>query len=77
LAEKRIRNKTTGKYYKIRERNSKYGQKGEIMGLWHNDGDHPVKKKRLPPRDKEGRFREDGRGAKKEKKGFFRRLFGL
>ncbi len=74
MAEKRIRNKSTGKYYKIRERSSRYGRKGEIMGLWRPEKDG--KKIRTPPRDEDGRFREDGRKHRK-KKGFFRRLFGL
>ncbi|WP_337860586.1 hypothetical protein [Ferroplasma sp.] len=33
---KRIRNPVTGKYYAIRERNTVYGKKGEIKGLWKN-----------------------------------------
>jgi len=32
---KRIFNPVTGKYYKIRERSSKYGEPGEIKGLWN------------------------------------------
>lgn len=34
MATKRIHNPTTGKYYKIRERTSKYGKPGQIKGLW-------------------------------------------
>jgi len=70
MAEKRIRNKSTGKYYKIRERNSRYGRKGEIMGLWHGE-----KGKRPPPRDDKGRFKKKEKRTT-ERKGFFRWLFG-
>ena len=31
---KRILNPVTGKYYKLRERSSKYGETGQIKGLW-------------------------------------------
>lgn len=75
MAEKRIRNESTGKYYKIRERSSRYGRKGEIMGLWHNDSGKGGKRKKLPPRDESGKFRRRDRDHK-ERKGFFRRLFG-
>ena len=34
MAKKRIHNPKTRKYYKIREKKSKYGRKGQIMGLW-------------------------------------------
>jgi len=34
MAKKRIHNPKTHKYYKIREKNTKYGRKGQIMGLW-------------------------------------------
>ena len=54
MAEKRIRNATTGKYYKIRERNTEYGDKGEIMGLWKATDGTP--KENIPPRDDGGRF---------------------
>ncbi len=30
----RIYNPVTGKYYDVRQRSSKYGQKGQITGLW-------------------------------------------
>ncbi|MDG6249754.1 hypothetical protein [Methanocalculus sp.] len=33
-AKKRIYNPVTGKYYEVRQRSSKYGQKGQITGLW-------------------------------------------
>lgn len=75
MAEKRIRNPSTGKYYKIRERSSRYGQKGEIMGLWHQDAERTSKGRKMPPRDDKGRFRKDKRKEPK-KKGFFSRLFG-
>ena len=32
--KRRIYNPVTGKYYEIRERSSKYGKKGQIVGLW-------------------------------------------
>jgi hypothetical protein len=54
MAEKRIRNATTKKYYKIRERNTQYGDKGEIKGLWKAKDGTP--KEFFPPRDEEGRF---------------------
>jgi hypothetical protein len=34
MAEKRIHNPKTGSYYKIRERTTKKGKKGQIMGRW-------------------------------------------
>lgn len=34
MAAKRILNPVTGKYYKIRERNTSNGSKGQILGLW-------------------------------------------
>jgi hypothetical protein len=73
MAQKRIRNSSTGKYYKIRERTSLYGKKGEIMGLWHPDDDR--KKKKTPPRDEKGRFKKVKKKEEK-KKSFFARLFG-
>jgi hypothetical protein len=33
--KKRIYNPLTGKYYELRQRNTEYGKKGEIRGLWH------------------------------------------
>lgn len=73
MAEKRIRNKSTGKYYKIRERSSLYGTKGQIMGLWHPDEDK--KRQKIPPRDDKGRFKK-AKKKEEKKKGFFARLFG-
>jgi len=35
VAEKRIYNPKTGKYYKIRQRTTSKGKKGQIMGEWH------------------------------------------
>ena len=35
-AKKRIHNTKNHKYYEIRQRNTKYGDKGEIKKLWHN-----------------------------------------
>ena len=35
MASKRILNHSTGKYYKIRQRNTENGTKGQILGLWH------------------------------------------
>ncbi|WP_220681365.1 hypothetical protein [Methanofollis formosanus] len=32
--KKRIYNPVTGKYYAIRERSSRYGEAGQIKGLW-------------------------------------------
>ena len=32
--KKRIFNPVTGKYYEVRQRSSKFGQKGQIKGLW-------------------------------------------
>ncbi len=32
--KKRIYNPVTGKYYEVRQRSSKYGEAGEIKGLW-------------------------------------------
>jgi hypothetical protein len=40
---KRIHNPVTGKYYEVRQRSSKYGEAGEIKGLWSSK-----KKKRTP-----------------------------
>jgi hypothetical protein len=34
VAKKRIYNPKTGKYYKIRERTTSEGRKGQIMGEW-------------------------------------------
>ena len=34
MPTKRIYNEKTGRYYKIRERTTKKGKKGQIMGLW-------------------------------------------
>jgi len=34
MARKRIYNPVTGTYYKIRERTTKYGRKGQIAGKW-------------------------------------------
>ncbi len=34
MASKRILNPVTGKYYKIRQRNTQNGTKGQILGLW-------------------------------------------
>ena len=34
MAKKRIYNPKTRTYYKIRERTTEYGQKGEILGKW-------------------------------------------
>jgi hypothetical protein len=34
MAKKRIYNPVTGHYYEIRQKSSKYGQKGQIKGLW-------------------------------------------
>ena len=34
MPKKRIYNKKTGRYYKIRERTTKKGKKGQIKGLW-------------------------------------------
>jgi len=31
---KRIRNPVTGKYYELRQHSSKYGEAGDIKGLW-------------------------------------------
>jgi hypothetical protein len=33
-SKKRIYNPLTGKYYELRQRSSKYGDSGEIKGLW-------------------------------------------
>ena len=71
MAEKRIRSSSSNKYYRIRQRSTRYGRKGEIMGLWHNEGAKGAKK---VPRDKDGRFAN--RNEAHKKKGFFRRLFG-
>ena len=69
MAEKRILNTSTGKYLKIRQRNTKYGDKGEIMGLWHNDKGSV--KAKASSRD------TGSRSSKKQKKrGFFAWLFG-
>ena len=40
---KRIYNPVTGKYYKVRERSSKYGKAGEIIGLWSSKKKKKVK----------------------------------
>lgn len=32
--KRRIYNNYTGKYYEIRQRSSKYGEPGQIKGLW-------------------------------------------
>jgi len=34
MVKKRIHNPKTRKYYKIREKSTKYGRKGQIRGLW-------------------------------------------
>lgn len=34
MAQKRIHNPQTGKYYQIRQKNTNAGQKGQIMGLF-------------------------------------------
>ncbi|MCZ7382771.1 MAG: hypothetical protein O8C64_14530 [Candidatus Methanoperedens sp.] len=34
MVAKRIYNPVTGKYYEVRQRSSKYGEAGEIKGLW-------------------------------------------
>jgi hypothetical protein len=44
---KRIHNPTTGRYYQIRQRSSKKGTKGTIMGTWS-----PPAKKQKSPRSK-------------------------
>jgi hypothetical protein len=74
MAEKRILNTSTGKYYKIRERNTKYGDKGEIMGLWHNEKGSSGKQK-TPPRDNKARSSHEQKKEMK-KRGFFAWLFG-
>jgi hypothetical protein len=33
-AKKRIYNPVTGRYYEIRQNSSKYGEPGQIKGLW-------------------------------------------
>ncbi len=43
MATKRILNPVTGKYYKIRERNTSNGTKGQILGLWKQS---TIKKKK-------------------------------
>lgn len=41
MPRKRIYNPKTGRYYSIRQRSTKKGKKGEILGLW----EPPTKKK--------------------------------
>ena len=37
MANERIHNERTGHYYRIRQRDSKNGRKGQIMDRWHRD----------------------------------------
>jgi hypothetical protein len=39
MTDRRIHNPKTGRYYKIRERTTKKGKKGQIMGNWKNPKD--------------------------------------
>jgi hypothetical protein len=36
MAQKRIHNPSTGKYYEIRQRTTENGQKGQIKGVYKN-----------------------------------------
>lgn len=40
VKRKRIYNPVTGKYYDVRQKSSKYGEAGEIVGLWSQDIKH-------------------------------------
>ena len=46
MASKRILNPETGKYYKIRQRNTENGTKGQIMGLWKQPKSKKEKEKK-------------------------------
>lgn len=37
-ANKRIHNPTTGKYYRIRQKTTSQGKKGQIMGVYKTEG---------------------------------------
>lgn len=41
MARKRILNRRTGKYYRIRQRTTKNGRKGQIMGLYRQPDGRP------------------------------------
>ncbi len=37
MAKERIHNTKTHKYNRIRQKTTKNGEKGQIIGLWHRD----------------------------------------
>lgn len=63
VGKKRIYNPKTGKYYKIRQRTTSKGKKGEIIGLWRQS---PQKRTLKAPKQLKSSDRKIARKAVKE-----------